>query len=438
MTAKGKMGITLAVLLVLTICVSVLSIAGMKLDAEGVHVLLPWLPITAGNVPRSLTLGLDAGSGNAADLTLSQSSEEDAAKIAADTVEMLKARFAAMGREVKVTLAEDGKIRIAYPKYVNTNETEDVSTAIQYAAYNVGQIEFLDENGEKLMGNEAFSSFRVQYYTSQGASVTSAASSAYALFLNLTADAKKLLDENIETLSMTMDGQEIFAAGGAKNYYSGSGIVLSLNSDSMARAYGAVITKGPLPVSVSALNPDANGEPAASAGTLHAILIVMWALFICASVLMIIRNRMAGLGGVWALWLFMVFFFFLIATVALPTLNILNWIAVILAVACAAYVCLLQLKGMDEAIASGRDARGAIRAGFHTTVVKAWIIHGGELVLALLLMLIPATRHFGYILACGCVASAAACIGLIRWFVPCVVAAFGAAAGNVSAKAAKK
>ncbi len=438
MTAKGKMGITLAVLLVLTICVSVLSITGMKLDAEGIQVLLPWLPITAGNVPGSLTLGLDVGSGNAADLTYYQSSEEDAQKLASDTLEMLKARFAAMDRDVKVTVSEDGKIRIAYPKYVNTSDSEDVSTAIQYAAYNSGKIEFLDENGEKLMGNEAFSSFRVQYYTSQAASVTTTASSAYALFLNLTADAKKLLDENIDTISMTMDGQEIFAAGGANNYYSGSSIVLSLNSDSMARAYGAVITKGPLPVSVTALNADANGEPAASAGTLHAVLIVMWAVFVCASVLMIIKNRLAGLGGVWALWLFMVFFFFLIATVALPTLNILNWIAVILAVACAAYVCLLQLKGMDEAIAAGRDARAAIRAGFHATVIKAWIIFGGELVLALLLMLIPATRQFGYILACGCVAGVAACIGLIRWFVPCVVAAFGATAGNVSANAAKK
>ncbi|MBQ8136915.1 MAG: hypothetical protein IJ174_05715, partial [Clostridia bacterium] len=63
MTSQRKGLIALIVMLVLTLCVSYLAVAGMKLDADGVNVLLPWVPVTAGNVPASLTLGLDLSEG---------------------------------------------------------------------------------------------------------------------------------------------------------------------------------------------------------------------------------------------------------------------------------------------------------------------------------------------------------------------------------------
>ena len=65
------------------------------------------------------------------------------------------------------------------------------------------------------------------------------------------------------------------------------------------------------------------------------------------------------------------------------------------------------------------------------------IIHGGWLALSILLMILPWTRHFGYILCCGMLASLVAVVGLSRWFVPCLVAVGGGKRGHVSVKAGK-
>ena len=60
--AAGDTG-RLAVLVILTIFVSCLSIAGMNLDAEGVNVLLPWVPVSSANWPESLPVSRSLGGG---------------------------------------------------------------------------------------------------------------------------------------------------------------------------------------------------------------------------------------------------------------------------------------------------------------------------------------------------------------------------------------
>ena len=93
MTSRTKAVIAMCVMLAVTVCVSWLGIAGTKLDAEGVNILLPWVPLTAGKVPASLTLGLDVGDGNAANVTmtyLTPASTGDAAEEEADTAEEAK------------------------------------------------------------------------------------------------------------------------------------------------------------------------------------------------------------------------------------------------------------------------------------------------------------------------------------------------------------
>ena len=55
-------------------------------------------------------------------------------------------------------------------------------------------------------------------------------------------------------------------------------------------------------------------------------------------------------------------------------------------------------------------------------------------ILALLLMIFAVTRPLGYTLATAVVSSAFACMGLMRWFVPCLVCAAGGNAAAVSGK----
>ncbi len=454
MTSRTKAVIAMCVMLAVTVCVSWLGIAGTKLDAEGVNILLPWVPLTAGKVPASLTLGLDVGDGNAANVTmtyLTPASTGDAAEEEADTAEeakdtvveytaefkadlekakiILEKRLNAMGRMAKVTVTGDNTLQVAYPKYVNVNG-EDVSSAIISAVGSAGNAA-LTVGDKTLNGPEAFKGYHVQYYnTTDG--------SAYALFLHLTNDAKALVLSDVDKAVFAMDGEEIVAAGSMKNYYneSNASVVLSLNSNAMANAYGAVITGGQLPLSVTG----AAADPAGVSGNrsiLNVVLIVMWALVAAAAVYMIVRNRMAGLAATWSLWLYMVCFFFLVATVVLPVLTLINWFAVILTVLFAVYVLTLILREMDNAIVSGKDGRGAVRTGFQASVKMTWLAVGCELALGLLLMILPVTRQFGYILAAGAVVNVVCCIGLSRWFAPCLTIVGGSTREAVSAKAAQ-
>ena len=492
MTSRTKAVIAMCVMLALTLCVSWLSIAGTKLDAEGVNILLPWLPLTADKVPASLTLGLDVGDGNAADVAMTyatpapteapaEDAVEDAADEAADAVEdaadeaadavedaadavkdaadeaadaveevketvveytaefkadlekaktILEKRLSAMGRMAQITVTGDNTLQVAYPKYVNVNG-EDVSSAIISAVGSVGNAA-LTVGDTTLTGTEAFKGYHVQYYTSTNNT------SAYALFLHLTKEAKELVLSAEDRAVFAMDGEEIIAAGNMENYYneSNASIVLSLNSDAMANAYGAVITGGALPLSVTSAAANAEGV-SGNRSILRVILIIMWALVLLAAVYMIIRNRMVGLAATWSLWLYMVFFFFLVATVVLPVLTVLNWFAVILTVLFAVYVLTLILREMDSAIAAGKDARTAVRTGFQTSVKQTWMAVGCEMILGLLLMILPVTRQFGYILAAGAIVNALCCIGLIRWFAPCLTIVGNSARKAVSAKAAQ-
>ena len=467
MTSRTKAVIAMCVMLALTLCVSWLSIAGTKLDAEGVNILLPWLPLTAGKVPASLTLGLDVGDGNAADVAMTyatpapteapaedaaEDAVEDAADEAADAAEeveetvveytaefkadlekaktILEKRLNAMGRMAQITVTGDNTLQVAYPKYVNVNG-EDVSSAIISAVGSAGSAS-LTVGDTTLSGTEAFKGYHVQYYTSTNNT------GAYALFLHLTNEAKELVLSAKDRAAFALDGEEIIAAGNMENYYneSNASIVLSLNSDAMANAYGAVITSGALPLSITSAKANAEGVTG-NRSILRVVLIIMWALVLLAAVYMIIRNRMVGLAATWSLWLYMVFFFFLVATVVLPVLTVLNWFAVILTVLFAVYVLTLILREMDSAIVSGKDARGAVRTGFQTSVKQTWMAVGCELVLGLLLMILPVTRQFGYILAAGSVVNALCCIGLIRWFAPCLTIVGNSARKAVSAKAAQ-
>ena len=56
MSSAAKGAICLVVLLLLTVCASWLSVKGMNLDAEGVNVLLPWVPVSSSWV-KSLRCG---------------------------------------------------------------------------------------------------------------------------------------------------------------------------------------------------------------------------------------------------------------------------------------------------------------------------------------------------------------------------------------------
>ncbi len=586
MAAKTKGLIAVAVMLVLTICLSWLAIAGMKLDGEGVRILRPWLPLTAGSMPQSLTLSLDLGEGNSNDVSYRYTAEptampaattapqegseivlpesttapeegngnsdaveavkdaaeevketvegavegaaeavagageavkdaaegavetvkdtaegaaeavkdaaegavetvkdaaegavetvKDAAEGAVETVKdaaegaveavkdaagdaaeavseaveatptpaptavpaefrpvveqaakIIEKRVRSMGRSANVSVIGNNLLRISYPKYVDVNTSENTAEAIENQAISVGRVQVRDASGTVVLDNSAFNSYGVDYFESTYGAF-------YRAIVNLTNDARKTVESADQSaLTLYIDDQNM---GTLSNLYNGGKVYLGMGTYSAASSIGALMVNEPLPVQAVAHN---DGTVPAGGSLLTVILIVMWVLFAAACVYMILKNRVAGAAASWSLWLFMIIMFFLIATVALPTLTVLNWIAAILSLACAAYVCICQLKGMDEAIAAGKGARASVRSGFASTLKYVMIVHGGWFVLSLIVMIIPPCREFGYILCCGVLSSLVCTVGLNRLLTPACVIACGSKESSVSAKAGK-
>ena len=67
MTSRGKGIIALAVLMIITLALSWLAIAGVKLDGEGVSYLQGWLPVTERNATEALPASLQLGGGTSVD-----------------------------------------------------------------------------------------------------------------------------------------------------------------------------------------------------------------------------------------------------------------------------------------------------------------------------------------------------------------------------------
>ena len=343
---------------------------------------------------------------------------EQAAKI-------IEKRVASMGRSAAVSVIDNNLLRVSYPKYIDVNSSESVAEAIEAQAINVGLVQVKDASGNVVLKNGDFRSFHVDY-------ITTAYGETYRTIVDLTPEARKLVDAADQaSLTLTLDGVNM---GTMSNLYNEGKLYLGFGSHAAASSYGALLVSEPLPVQAVTHN---DGTVPAQGGMLTVILVILWALFAVACVYMILRNRLAGVAAAWSLWLFMIAMFFLIATVALPTLTVLNWIAVILCLACAAYVCICQLKGMDDGIAAGKAARSAVKGGFASTLKHVMIVHGGWFVLSLLMMIIPPCREFGYILCCGVLSSLVCVVGLNRLLTPACVIAGGSKESSVSAQAGK-
>ncbi|MBR6706304.1 MAG: hypothetical protein IKI84_06460 [Clostridia bacterium] len=336
---------------------------------------------------------------------------------------VIRSRINMTGYEANVAMV-NGNVRVTVPNYVNINASEDIGNMLMQMAMARGQVQVKDANDTVIADNDAFTSYKIEYRQN------SYGTGSYYAAINLTPEARKLFD-NAGNASIYVDGTLV---NYLQNVYVDGRVYMGANTESQAHYFGALFVSSPLPLSNVRVGMY---ETPAPGGTLNVILIVMWVLFLLAAVYMIVKNHMAGIGGAWALWLFMVFMFFLIATVALPVMNLICWIAVILCLCAAAYAAVCQLKGMDEAIAQGRDARPAVRAGFSSSLKHVLIVHGVWLAVSLLLMILKVTRPVGNILCCGMIASLVSVVGLMRWFVPCLVSVAGDTKSSVSAKAGK-
>ena len=274
-------------------------------------------------------------------------------------------------------------------------------------------------NFEFRIGDEAF--MTGEDIKSAGVGLSDSSSSAsYVLALQTTDEGKQKLADatsaNIKgTMSIYRDGTLLISATVPEAFTTGQiSVPLGLDLNGTANvaaqmnkgAFSAVLTKG------------AAGELENNGSALRVVLIVAAVMLAVALVYLVVKGKLTGVAGIWSVWCAIIMMMFLYATLVLATVNVAIVVALLLGILLAIFTAVTRTDAISRETAKGAAPKAASKAGFRAAGKLVWLVHGGVLVLSLILMLIPGTKMIGYTLSAAVVASAAAA-PLMRLFQGC-------------------
>ena len=281
-TSRSKGFICLVVLLALTVFVSCLSLAGMNLDAEGVNVLLPWVPVSSGNWPASLPVSRALGGGNYVEYayTLADDAAENAVQ---DSVKTIRNRLNQLGEADADVSVKDDALRIEL-RDMDASRLASIRTMSTYG----GQFVFADSNGNEVLTEKDISKADVNVkHNSTGTS--------YTVSLVFTANkegAKKLADANVSYLTVTCDGSSVASYA----LVSGDTITVTMGTNNTAynNAYNYAFLLNYGAVDMTLKQSD-EGQVKGNMGiVLTVVLIVSALLLVCALVYLFATGKLTG------------------------------------------------------------------------------------------------------------------------------------------------
>ena len=415
MSAGSKGCICLVILLAATIFVSFLALAGLNLDAEGVNVLLPWVPTSSQNWVKSLPVNRTLGGGLYTEYayTLPEGAEESAVQ---DSVNTIRTRLQQMGETDAQVTAEGGNLRI-----VTRAMDESRLASLRNLATMGGKFEFTDSEGNVLLTEKDVESAAANVnYNSTRTSYT------ISLVFSLTKEwAQKLADASVSYVSVTCDGDSVASFA----IVSGNTVSASMGSTDSAynTAANLAFLKNHGAVDAT-LNLRGTGEVEADSGiVLKVVLIVSAALLVCALVYLVAAGKLTGVSAFLSVWCALVLGLFFVATIVVPSVTMLDTgclIAALLGILLAIYAAVTRTDAVSKQIGEGSTPKQATKLGPRIAAKNVWIVHGAVLAVSLVMMLIPFLKSTGYTLAAGVVASAVAVL-VMRAFQACFTAMTG-------------
>ncbi len=409
---KGKAAITLCVLLVLTVLVSILSVTGMKLDSQGLHRLLPWVPTNAENWPDSIALGLDLRGGVYVEYQATRPADTDDqvfANLIENTMNVIRTRLTDQNYpEATVTqLGADG-IRVEIPDVTDPNAVLDLIGT-------PAELEFKSPEGEVFMTGKHV---KTAFPTVQNDGKT--ISNDYVVAFELNEEGKKLFADMTtksigKEIAIFLDGKEIMSPTVNSAITGGSGIIEGGFDAEGARAFAIQIQSGALPLTLTqqkvdtisaTLGVDALQTSIMAAGI--GILLVM--------LIMINRYRMSGVVASWALVLYIVILFFFIAILPGIQLTLPGIAGVVLGIGMAVDANVVIFERFTEELKKGRPAKVAARAGFKNAISAILDANVTTFIAALVLMMFGtgSVRGFANTLALSVVISLLSAVVVTR------------------------
>lgn len=410
MTARSKGAITLVILLALVVFVSCLSVGGMKLDSEGVNILLPWVPVSAENWPDSLPLARNLGGGHYVEYTAKADENADLAQEAQKAAGIIRERLVMRGvTDAKVTVKEDNGLRIEMPKM----DADELNAALAMAVA-PAKFEF-SFNGEVFMTGDHIKEAGVGYADQNGTS--------FAVALTTTEEGKQLLADATsahigEQMTLTCDGVTLISAGVNEAFTTGQ-ISVPLGLEYVETAEVAIqMSTGSFAL---ALTGSQNGTLENSGAALTAVLIAVAVVLAAALVYAVVTGKLTGVAAMLMAWCAIMLEFFFFATLVLATIDVAVLVVLVLGVVLALYAALVRTRAIAGQIADGNAPRTAVKVGLRSVAKHIWLVHGVALALSLILMIFSFSQIVGYTL-CAAVVASALVPPVMRMFLGCFVA----------------
>ena len=403
MGAKGKAAITLAVLFIVTVLLGILSTTGMKLDAEGLYRLQPWVPTNANEWPGSISLGLDLRGGVYVEyqgVHPDGVSDSEFSYLVTSTMDVIRTRLTDQGYpEATVTqLGTDG-IRVEIPDVTDPNA---ILTLIGTPA----ELEFKSPEGETFMTGKQVKN---AYQTTEDG--TNSIDQAWVVAFELNDEGTKLFADmtsaNIgKTIGIYLDGKEIMSPTVNTAITGGRGIIEGNFTYEQAHTLAIQIQSGALPLTLvqqkmdtisATLGVDALQTSLLAAGI--GLLLVM--------LIMIVRYRMSGVVASWALVVYIILLFWFVAILPGFQLTLPGIAGVILGIGMAVDANVVIFERFGEELAKGRPTKAAARAGFKNAFSAILDANVTTLIAAFVLMIFGtgSVRGFANMLALSVVCS---------------------------------
>ena len=411
MTARSKGSIALVILLALVVFVSCLAVGGMKLDSEGVKILLPWVPVSAENWPDSLPLSRTLGGGYYMEYTAVAGEGADQAAEMKKAASIMQERLAGRGiTDAKVTVKDDSTLRIELP-----NLDEETMNAAINLAVAPAKFEF-SFGGEVFMTDEHIKDAGVGYADQNGTS--------FAVAVTTTEEGKQLLADATaahigEQMTLTRDGITLISAGVSEAFTTGQ-ISVPLGLEYVETAETAIqMSTGSYDLTLTfaqGATLENDGK-----GALTAVLIAVAVVLAAALVYAVVTGKLTGVAAMLMAWCAIVLEFFFYATLVLATIDVAVLIVLLLGIALALYAALVRVQAISAQIAAGSSPKSAVKVGLRTVAKKVWLVHAAALALSLILMIFPFSQIIGYTL-CAAVVASALVTPVMRAFLGCFAA----------------
>lgn len=414
-SSQNKGWIALAILLAITVFVACLAVGGMKLDKDGVKVLLPWVPTSSENWPDSLPLSRTLGGGTYTDYTVTLPEDESGITLeeaSAQAEKLLKTRIS------KLNLSD---AKVSRNGSVLTLELPRISDAemqfVDYMAVKPARLEVYDSKNEKIMDESGIKKIS---YDNNGTS--------YLILVDVKDEYTEAIND-ADGISFLMDGENVTETMIVQN----STIKLIMGSDSNLFSNVAYLLENGSYQGNLEKTGEGELDASSSATALKVILIAAAVLLLAELIAAVVMGRLTGVAAFWAVLCAVIINLFFYATVVLTNMTVGVAVALIAGLVLVCAVLNMRVGAISKAVASGMAPKQAVKAASRASAKDVWLCQAAVLVISFILMLIPTTKPAGYTLASGVVACACG-VGLMRVFLSCFTAISGKPALYCKAK----